>query len=58
MELGARVNDFFYIESKTKKNGGRGGGAGGVNGPTEDQTNYLPLQLFRSWGHNNAQMYK
>ena len=37
---------------------GSGGGAG-VDGWTEEQaqTN-LPIQLFRSWGHNNELMYK
>ena len=62
---GARVSDFFHKESKSKKNfsgGGGGGGVrrcgGGVDGWTDEQaqTN-LPLQL-RSWGHNNALMYK
>ena len=43
MELGARVNDFFYIESKTKKNGGRGGGGGGCK-----WTDRRPNQLFAS----------
>ena len=35
-------------------------GAGeGVGGWTDEQANInLPLQLLRSWGHNNALMYK
>ena len=58
----------FHRESKSKKiffsaGGGGGGGGrgvgGGVDGWTEKQaqTN-LPLQLLRSWGLNNALMYK
>ena len=65
---GARVSDFFFHkESKSKiffffggGGGGRDEGArGGVDGWTDEQaqTN-LPLQLLRSWGHNNALMYK
>ena len=51
----------FHKESKSKKKKTfffRGGG-GAVNGWTDEQaqTN-LPLQLLRSWGHNNALMYK
>ena len=43
MELGARVNEFFYIESKTeKKNGGRGGAEGCRS------TDRRPNQLFAS----------
>ena len=47
--------------------GGGGGGLDGVRGvmrggedgwtDEQAQTN-LPLQLLRSWGHNNALMYK
>ena len=52
---------FFHKDSKSKKNFfiGGGGGAGLVDGWTVEkaQTN-LPLQLLRSWGHNNALMYK
>ena len=38
---------------------GMSGGGGRVDGWTDEQaqTN-LPLQLLRSWGHNNALMYK
>ena len=57
MEEGARVSEFFL-------GGGGGGwgcgwGGGGVDGWTDKQvqTN-LPLQLLRSWEHNNALMYK
>ena len=49
------------IKFLKKKKGGRGGGGvgGGVDGWTDElaQTN-LPLQLLRSWGHNNALMCK
>ena len=63
---------FFHKESKSKKNfflrglgwgvrgvRGREGGGGVVVGCTDEQaqTN-LPFQLLRSWGHNNALMYK
>ena len=45
------LNNFFFF--------GGGGVGGGVDGWTDEQaqTN-LPLQLLRSWGHNNAFMYK
>ena len=34
-------------------------GEGGVDGLTAEQAQTsLPLQLLRSWGHNNALMYK
>ena len=62
MAGGARVSEFsnFHEESKSKKKfwGGLGGG-GMVDGwkVEQAQTN-LPLQLLRSWGHNNALMYK
>ena len=53
--------NFFYKESKSKIGGGGGGGGRvgkfwvGVDGRTDKhaQTN-LPLQLLRSWGHNNT----
>ena len=53
---------FFHKESKSeeKKIEGLGRvGVGGVDGwiVEQAQTN-LPLQLLRSWGHNNALMYK
>ena len=60
----ARVSDFFFKESKSKKMfefvfwWGEGSG-GGVDGLTDEQAqNYLPLQLFHSWGHNTALMYQ
>ena len=47
----------FTKDPNLKKIGGGGGGGGwgGVDGRTDEQaqTN-LPLQLLRSWGHNNA----
>ena len=49
---------FFFTEyPNLKKNfslGGDGGGGWWVDGRTDEQaqTN-LPLQLLRSWGHNN-----
>ena len=46
---------------KKKKNRGVGvwGAGGGVDGWTDEQAQInLPLQLLRSWGHNNALMYK
>ena len=59
--------NFFQTESKSKKKlwgeGGMGGMWGRVWGEVDGwtdkqaQTN-LPLQLLRSWGHNNALMYK
>ena len=53
---GAGVSDFFYHEPKFKIKNKKGGG--GVDGWTDEQarTN-LPLQLLRSWGHDNALMY-
>ena len=51
---GARVCHFF-TKNPNLKGGGGGGWWGGVDGQTDKQaqTN-LPLQLLRSWGHNNA----
>ena len=59
--------NFFHTESKCKKKNLRGEGGAGwgrghggeVDGWTDEQaqTN-LPLQLLRSWRHNNALMYK
>ena len=65
--------NFFYKQSKSKKKlcvcvGGRtgegacvcvGGVCGRIDGRTDEQaqTN-LPLQLLRSWGHNDALMDK
>ena len=60
---GARVSDFFFHkESKSEEKKIEGLGRVGVGGVDEwiveqAQTN-LPLQLLRSWGHNNALMYK
>ena len=62
---------FFYYEFKFKifflRGGGWGRGAVGRGARVSDfipqrtdeqaQTN-LPLQLLRSWGHNNALIYK
>ena len=52
------IEFYFYKESKSKNKfffcfGG--GGGGGIDGRTDKQaqTN-SPLQLLRSWGHNNA----
>ena len=53
--------NFFHKESKSKKKmffffwRGGGGKGPGVDGWIDEQaqTNLL-LQLFRSWGHNNA----
>ena len=49
---------IFYYESKfivRRRGRGEGVGGRGVDGRTDEQaqTN-LPLQLLRSWGHNNA----
>ena len=52
---------FFHKESKSNFffGGGSGGGGGVIDGWTVEQSkNNLPLQLLRSWGHNNALMYK
>ena len=55
--------NLFDTESKSKKMGvgcvcvGRGGG--GVDVWTDKQAQTIsPFQLLRSWGHNNAFMYK
>ena len=56
--------NFFYYESKFKifffwGGGGRwGGGVGVVRRTGEQAQTNLLLQLLRSWGHNNALMYK
>ena len=58
-----KKNDFFFGGGGLAGGGGGLGGVtgdgGGVEGLTDEeaQTN-LPLQLLRSWGHNNALMYK
>ena len=54
--------EFFHKESKSSFfcwAVGWGEGGRGVDGWTDEQaqTN-LPLQLLRSWGYNNALMYK
>ena len=54
--------NIFHKGSKSKKKNFSFfflGGAGLVDGwiVEQAQTN-LPLQLLRSWGHNNALMYK
>ena len=66
---GVEEVNFFNKESKTYLRKKKkiffcvcewgGGGGRGVDGLTDEQaqTN-LPLQLLRSWGHNNALMYK
>ena len=52
------------IQIYKRKFGGVGwgeGAGGGVDGWTDEQVkkkNNLPLQLLRSWGHDNALMYK
>ena len=63
---GARVSDFFFTKNPNLKKifffwggGGRGGGGKGVGVGIDRQTDeqaqtIFPLQLFRSWGHNNA----
>ena len=52
---------FFFFSFLGGGGGGPGQGEAGmeVNGWTDKQaqTN-LPLQLLRSWGHNNGLMYK
>ena len=62
--------NFFHRESKSKKKiffggGGAGGlgevrGGGGRNRWKDRRTGPIqfPIQLLRSWGHNNALMYK
>ena len=68
---GSKVSDFFFTQNPNLINKffvlgggawweGMGAGVWGeVDGCTDEQaqTN-LPLQLLRSWGHNNALMYK
>ena len=50
---------FFFFLAGGGGGGGGGGGARWMDRRTgsKAQTN-LPLQLFRSWGHNNALMNK
>ena len=54
---GGKVNDFFTKNPKKIFFWGGGWGEGGEMGDgrtdKQAQTN-LPLQLLRSWGHNNA----
>ena len=54
LRLRGAKKKFFWLGG-----GGGGGGGGRVIGQTDKQaqTN-LPLQLLRSWGHNNALMYQ
>ena len=65
---GSRLTKFFSTKIPNLKKfffffgGGGGGGVGvggGVDGWTDEQArSNLPLQLLRSWGHNNALMYE
>ena len=60
---GLYLVNFFHKESKSKTKyfgrGWGGGGKGGVDGWTDEQTQTnLPLQLLRRWWHSNALMYK
>ena len=63
---GARVGEYFFTKNPNLKKKyfgvgrwGVGAGWGVVDGWTVEraQTN-LPVQFLRSWGHNNALMYK
>ena len=51
--------NFFFTKNPNLKNirgwGEACGDRGGVDGWTDEQAQTkLPLQLLRSWGHNNA----
>ena len=54
-QVGSRVSEFFYKESKFNPIFfsflGGGGSRGGVDGRTDVQTQTnLPIQLLRNWG--------
>ena len=56
---GARVSEFFTKNPNLKYRGEEGGGGKGLGVGIDRQTDeqaqtILPLQVFRSWGHNNA----